>query len=52
MNKTSKIFLLIIVGFFLLGVAAVIKSQSGINLVWLVAVIILLLYNIIPTASK
>jgi len=51
-NKTSKIFLLIIVGLFLLGLAAVIKSQRGINLVWLVAIIILLLYNIIPTTSK
>lgn len=49
MRKFVKIIILIIVGLFLLGVTAVIKAQSGTNLTWLVAVLILVLYRIIPT---
>ena len=44
MTKSIKIIVLIVVGILLLGVATVIKSQTGTNLVWLVSVIILILY--------
>ena len=52
MNKGAKIFVVIIIGILLLGVSAVIKSQSGTNLVWLVAVILIALYNIIPSPKN
>lgn len=49
MGKSIKIFILIIIGIILLGASTVIKSQNDTNLVWLVALIIIILYNIIPT---
>lgn len=52
MSKILKIILLIIVGVLLLGVSTVINAQTGTNLVWLVAIVILILYNVIPSPKS
>ncbi len=48
MNTLSKIFLLIVVGIVLLAISIVIGAQNDINLTWVVAFILIILWNVLP----
>ncbi|MFA7444552.1 MAG: hypothetical protein WCY89_01270 [Flavobacteriaceae bacterium] len=48
MNTLLKIFILAIVGFILLGISIVIGEQNDTNLTWVVAFILIILWNVLP----
>jgi hypothetical protein len=52
MNTLSKILILMLIGIILLAISIVIGEQSGINLTWLVAFILLVLWNVLPKKKE
>lgn len=52
MNTFSKMLILIVVGIVLLAISIVIGEQSGTNLTWVVAFILIVLWNVLPKKKK
>ena len=52
MNTFSKILLLTIIGIVLLAISIVIGEQSGTNLTWVVAFLLLIIWNVLPKKKE
>lgn len=52
MNTFSKILVLIVVGIVLLAISIVIGEQSGTNLTWVVAFLLLIIWNVLPKKKE